>query len=376
MRANSKAPPRPVVPPPPTATWNESKRTRPRQQTAENDYKSYVGVLRSEYEQLARNVDRWNEKQSRKCETKRDSPDNKTSKVKHISPNTSDDSIRPERNTPTTSLGNRTRIKPEDAKSKTPENISQWTNTPPSTIKLPDRTMTNDMSVFGVASVSPRIDIESLKPTKVIRQGHASWNMHTHSVASNNPKFVNRLIPLPPLEDARSTTGKRPERSPREMDASNSAVAIKNDIRPGKRSERSPRKDIAVNLSEHDRKCDPVAPSKKRQTQSDVRNIFSVPRIPRRSFRNFSRLKPLPGRYSISRVHGRVRWSPYRCLPRISGKRHANGYLSSQYSAGDRSLPYVTEVPKIRTLLETRLEKLWFGAKMKFITLSGKRREN
>ena len=374
MRANSKAPPRPVAPPPPTATWNESKRTRPRQQTAENDYKSCVGVLRSEYEQLARNVDRWNEKQSRKCETKRDSPEIKTSKVKHVSPNTSDESIRPGRNTPTTSLGNRTITKPEDAKSKTPETISQWTDNV-RTRKQPDRTVTNN-SVFGVASVSPRIDIESLKPTKVIRQGHPGWNIHKHSVAPNVPKFVNRLIPLPPLEDTRKPTGKRLERSPPDMVASESSVEVKNDVGPGKRSERSPREDITVKLPEHDRNSDLMAPSKKRQTQSDVRNIFSIPRIPRRSFRNVSRLKPLHGRYSISRVHGRMRWSPYRCLPRISGKRHANGYLSSQYSAGERSLPYMTEVPKIRTLLETRLDKLWFGAKMKFIILSGKRRDN
>ncbi|KAI0237775.1 hypothetical protein LSAT2_011629 [Lamellibrachia satsuma] len=382
-RANSKAPPKPRVPPPPTATRDEPRRRRSSQQPAETNYTQYVGVLRSEYEQLAKNVDRWNEKYSTKSEIKRDSPIEKTPRIKAVDQSSGAESVTlTERTSPISRLDDDKLpecvdgdvIQSADAQSKTkpktPEHVSQWSNSV-SSRKL---------------SVSPRIGIESLRPMKVMRQQRqVSWGTHTNFITRNNPTFVNRLIPLPPLVDAKGTVEKRPQRSPRENVEPNALVEIEDTRRPGKRSERSPRENVAENSSEHEpQNSDRMTPPKKRQTQSDVRNIFAVPRIPRRtkdrrSVHGFSRLKPISGRYAVNRAHGlgRARWVPYRPLPRISGKRQTNDYLMlSQYSAGERSQSDMTEVPKLRTLLEKRLEKLWFGAKTKFQMLSGKRRIN
>ena len=374
-RANSKAPPKPnsrrPPPPPPTLTWDGSRPRRPADHEAETDYTRYIGVLRSGYEQLARDVDRWNEKHSTNFEVKCATPVEKTPRLKPVVSSSVEAVALVECTTPRSGSDNdkstgydvRERAASADARSKTkpktPEHVSQWSSSVSS----------------KKVNVSPRIDVESLKPTKVYRQpGRSGWGAHTVSATRNNPTFVNRLIILPPLEDT-----KQPERSPRENVAPPAIFLTEDARRPGKRSERSPGENIASNSVTSDR----MTPPKKRQTQSDVRNIFAVPRIPgrakgavyRRNIHSFSRLKPMYGRYSVNRTHGHARFSPYRALPRISGKRKAQeSLLVSQFSAGERSLSDMTDVPQIRNLLEKRLEKLWFGAKTKFQMLSGKRR--
>ena len=370
-RANSKAPPkansRLPPPPPPTLTWDGTRRRRPADHGAETDYTRYIGALRSGYEQLARDVDRWNEKHSTNFEVKCATPVEKTPRLKPVVSSSVESVALVESTTPRSGSGKdkstdydvRERAASADAQSKTkpkaPGHVSQWSSS-------------------KKVNVSPRVDVESLKPTKVYRQpGRSGWGAHTVPITRNNPTFVNRLIILPPLEDT-----KEPERSVENV-APTPIFLTEDASRPGKRSERSPGENIASNSLNSDR----MTPPKKRQTQSDVRHIFAVPRIPRRtkdaayrrSVRSFSRVKPMSGRYSVNRTHGHARFSPYRTLPRISGKRKAQeSLLVSQYSAGERSLSDMTDVPKLRNLLEKRLEKLWFGAKTKFQMLSGKRR--